>query len=745
MFKIKVIGIGISVLLSLTLFAKSQDSQVVNKDSLLYLADSTNKGDTVHMDSEYKHDSVSINEIVEVDSFQIKREPGFGYDSTQVVYGWTLDENYVMPIKHPIDTDIVRFNVYNNVVKKYWSLAYLGNFGSAYLPLSFLDQNPYEDVLFLNSYKEYFNLYENTVYLNTKKPYTELYYVSGGPTRDKLEFFKVSHSQNINEKINLGVNFFVNSNKGQYRYLQTNTKSFKAYGSYSGKNYLLHSTFNYNKYVAHENGGINDSVYWVEDEFDPKDYPTNYTGGTSPNFNSDVRNRIRYIDGMVSQRLKLFSIGASDSTKKSSSIAEPYLSHVFIGRRTSKMFSSDLQDTGHTYFENYYFNPVETFDSVAQVSLSNKIQLDFKTKIKNKVTAGIYASINHEYQRYTYYTLLDSSIVLDSLNTVNYDSATNTYYYGTGDEVYRYNLVGSNDSVDAKLREFNTSNIFISGGIYGKFWNRFQSHFSANLYLAGNKIGQSGIQGKIITKANILSNPYLLTLNGKIENIAYPFYIRKYYSNNYIWENDGSNSFINKVVLSGKISAPSNKFELSGDYYLIRNHIFQTDSVPLINEGIGISYLALGVEKEFTIWKFHSYNKVLFQLSGDTKVINVPPVILSNSTYFDHTWNFKRTGGKLRTMVGFDIYYNSTFNGLKYNPAFSVFYPVDEQMGNYPFMDFWINVKLKTVRFFIKAEHLNSMELIRQSRADDYKDYRAISYPANRIVLKTGISWTFYN
>ena len=61
-----------------------------------------------------------------------------------------------------------------------------------------------------------------------------------------------------------------------------------------------------------------------------------------------------------------------------------------------------------------------------------------------------------------------------------------------------------------------------------------------------------------------------------------------------------------------------------------------------------------------------------------------------------------------------------------------------EKIGNYTYIDLWLNVKLKHVRFFVKYEHFNS-----NWNRKDY--YNAIAYPSNQKMLKTGIAWTFYN
>lgn len=650
-------------------------------------------------------------------------------DSNTVIYGWKLDKDFLTPEKTPIDTLLPGFQQDGIVLKKYHSVSYLGGNGSAYLSNNFFDRNTYEGLLFLGMYKDNFSTAANTQYLNTRKPFTHILYINAGPKSEKEEGIRISHSQNIGNKTNFGFEYGVLSNKGQYKYLNTNVKNFKTFGSYNGKRYTVHATYNTNKYIAEENGGIIDSIY-LNENLESKLIETNFKGETGSPYQAYVNSKIRYYDGMLSQRYKLLTLGkVPDSLGRGGTMAEPIISHVFHIQRASKIYSEDEKnDPALPIYNNYYSNINETYDSIAEFKVTNKFQLDFKTRLKNKVIVGLYGSINHDYVKYSYYSLPDTNITnMNQEEKRELEDSTLFKFYRTpsGDTIYNIN------------RTKNLTNLYITAGIYGKFWTHIQGSFSGKLYFAGYKAGQTQLDGHIITKANILKRPFELYVGGAIENIVPSYQLNNYYSNNYIWE-QGLNS-VNKLTLSSKLAAPSNKFELSGDYALISNHIYITDSMPVNHSG-ALSMINVGLEKEFVLWKFHLFNKLMYQVSGNRDIVDVPGLILYNSTYFDHTWNFNITGGKLRTMVGVDIHYNTSFNGYNYIPSLGMFYQDDNKqtIGNYPFIDVWMNVRLKRTRFFAKYEHVNST-----GKRKDY--YHAVSYPAYQQVFKFGLSWTFYN
>jgi hypothetical protein len=675
-------------------------------------------------------------------SFKSLEKTGRENDTSAVIYGWTLDKYFIQPEKSDIDTDLVGFQVDNPMIERYVSASFLGNVGSAYIPNYFFDRDYTEDLLFLNSYKSYFNTFDNTCYINTRKPFTNLVYYNAGSKRDKYETIEVTHSQNVNKKLNFGFNIKVLSDRGQYKYLDVKNKNFKAFTSYSGDRYKLHTNFNINRYQASENGGILDSVFLDTNYAQTKAYPVNFSGidTKTPN-EAYVTNKVRYIDFFLSQQLKLFTIGKSKNDSViHSSFTEPSISHVFIARRCSKIYQDgELNMPVNQLYSNAFVNPLETYDSIAETRFTNKFQFDFKARIRKKVLVGVYGNIGHDYIKYSYYSLLDSTLYKNSANKpVYYDSASDRFYYVNSEDTLYYNIFRDrNKNINSSIDNHHSiSNVYVSGGIYGKFWTYFQSQFSATIYLAGYKAGQTRIDGELQSQLTVMNKPYHFIVIGSMENIVPSYQLNNYYSNNYIWE--GSFNNYTRINLSSKIVSPSNKFELSGNYTLLRKYVYLTNSDPVLyNQAFNL--FAISLERDFKLGEFHSYNKVIYQASENEEIVGVPTLIVYNSTYIDHNWIFRSTGGELRTMIGFDVHYNSYFKGYNYIPARSMFYQENEQtIGGYAYIDFWLNVKLKRTRFFAKYEHANS--------SLGRKDYfNAISYPAKQNVFKFGISWTFYD
>ena len=130
---------------------------------------------------------------------------------------------------------------------------------------------------------------------------------------------------------------------------------------------------------------------------------------------------------------------------------------------------------------------------------------------------------------------------------------------------------------------------------------------------------------------------------------------------------------------------------------------------------------------------------VLAQISSNPDILDLPLVSVRSTGYFEHLFRFKSTDGKLNTQLGIDLTYHTLYHSYSYMPATGRFYRQDQvRTGNYPFIDVFINLKLRRARIFIMYDHVNSGFM-------GY-DYSMIpSYPMNFRMIRFGIAWTFYN
>jgi hypothetical protein len=228
-----------------------------------------------------------------------------------------------------------------------------------------------------------------------------------------------------------------------------------------------------------------------------------------------------------------------------------------------------------------------------------------------------------------------------------------------------------------------------------------------------------------------------LILYGKLDNHRPNYWFNNYSSNHFIWRNDFDN--ITETTIIGQYINPPGKLNVRASYTLLDKYVyFDTLALAAQDPGI-ISILGLTIEKNLILGRWHFINQVAIQTSDKENVLPLPTVLLHQTTFFQHNFHFKKTNGDLLTQWGFDLFYHTPYRGYAYMPATGQFHLQDEKnIGNYPFLDVFINIKLKRTRFFLKYEHVTSGLL-----GENY--FTILHHPMNQRVFKFGLSWTFYD
>ncbi len=642
-------------------------------------------------------------------------------DSVPVLNSWRLENNFSEIKSTKVDTSLENFQFFYPNYQYSVSNSYLGNLGTASLSNIVSDRIFKDDVFFINSFLPYFQTAENTQYYNTRKQFSRLTYTFENLRSSREETFEAFHTQNLSPKLNIGLRYHNISARGQYRYQKVKQNSFRLFGNYTGQKYRVHSSFNLNYARNHESGGIIDSYFHDSINTGSIEIPTVFDGSGPPKYDSDAENKLRYLDMLVSQRLKLFTLASKTDTteiKKGRNIAEPILTYVFRLSRSSKRYT-DSDPVSPGLYDEFYFNTLSTNDSVLNLRISNTLQLEFKTTFRRKFQAGIYGLVGYDFERYRFYSEWDT-----------------TYIPGS-DTLLTPIIEDSGDTLKGTDMTEQFTNTFVSAGIYGNFRNRIRAQFSGTLYLAGQKSGQTEIKGSINTDITLFKKEYQIDVEGIIENKMPGYLLETYYSNHYMWNQELKSQ--NGFRLSSVLRSPSKNFELRGNYYVLRNFVYFNEQAKPQNYEYILNYFSIEATKTFKLWKFYSLNKIIYQVTENKSVLPLPDLVIYNSTYFDHTFRFKLTDGTLQAIFGLDIYYNTSFNGYEYSPALGVFYVQNnENIGNYPLMDLFLNIKLKRTRFFVKLQHFNSSWF-------EQNYYSTLHYPYNRNAIKFGLSWVFYD
>jgi hypothetical protein len=635
-------------------------------------------------------------------------------DTSQIIYGWKLDDFYATKIPEKIDTNLAGFQNENSIYKHFLSVTTLGNINSPSISNLFTDRDITDDFTLVNAFYPFMKRITNTTYMNTHKPFTKLTYINGGSPVSKEESLDVFHTRNITPALNFGLHFTTLGSLGQYSFQRIKNNSFSIFSSRNGKVYSYHANFNFNRITADENGGVLHDSLITDTTYLRKKYIPTLFGGTeqSNQHKPDVYHEIRNISFFTLQEIafrKLF--GSPDSTENTRKIKlfYPKLAYIFSLDRSGVLYI-DKNPTVGLYaglYPDIYVNREQTADSLFYWRLQNTFRLQFQGRKNNHY----FVDMTHEIMNYTQFV--------------------------PSDTIIQYRFMYRDYKLPAASRQAQLFNTHLSSGFGKIFANTVKLNLYGRYYLSGYQLGDYQLSGDIELMFHGKNNTFSFKAGASNEFLKPGFLYAKFISNHFIW--DQSLKQTNISHLSCDISLSSKRFGVESDYYLLHNLIyFDTAAFPRQFQR-GLSVLSVVAEKEFTLWKLHSKNKLAFQQVSEPSILSLPALALQSSNYLEYEINFKATEGKLLTMIGFDLFYNTSYYANAYMPPLAVFYQQQKKyLGNYPYVDVFLNVNLKRVRFFIKYEHLNSGWL-------EKNFFTALHYPKNQQYMKLGISWTFYD
>ncbi len=644
-------------------------------------------------------------------------------DTLSLISSWALINNYSLKEKTEIDTLLHAFQNHNLIFRNSISNSYLGNIGSSSISNIYLKRKDHNNFLLINPYNPYMSTFSNTYYVNTHTPFTRLTYTNGGSEKTREETLEAYHTQNVSKYFNVGLKYNLISAIGQYKFQKIVNNALKLFTSYEGPRYNIYSNFNLNKIKADENGGItNDSLVTDSTFQNTADIPTVF-GGTEQGIlhDPDVLTTVKNLSFIIVQEYNFIPAPVSDTLEP---VTEkkfiPSVSHILQFDRSSRIHRDKAPGTGldEGIYNSTYFNPEYTLDSVYYRQFYNTLRFKLK-QITEKDDLRFHLDLTSELLKYGFYT--------PSHNQISYPGDTSALYRFTGLKYYP----------DTFKRSSLLSNLSASFNISWSKSDIFKSNIRATYFPGGYKAGSYNISTEFISFLKGKSGNSFISVLLDYKNEVPDYLLQNYYSNYFIWENDFNP--VKNAEIGLKYINPQRKFEAGINYSLITDYIyFSTTALPQQYEN-NLSVISLHLTKFLEFWKFRSLNKLAGQFVNNPDYLSLPDFAVYNSTYIDHEFYFRWTEGRLRTMLGFDIYYNTEYYANAYNPALGLFHQQNEKkLGNYPYLDVFLNIKLKRTRFFLKYEHVNSGLI--------HKNYFSVlHYPRNEGVFKAGISWIFYD
>jgi len=209
---------------------------------------------------------------------------------------------------------------------------------------------------------------------------------------------------------------------------------------------------------------------------------------------------------------------------------------------------------------------------------------------------------------------------------------------------------------------------------------------------------------------------------------------------NYNWYHNFKNEKINSFFVNAQTQWASAELQVSNfNDFLYYSDDSTNDSIQLVSPkqyGKSIQYLSLKVNKEIRFWRLALDNTILYQQTAqDNPVLNVPKIVTRNTLYY--SGYFFERALFLQTGVTFNYFTKYYANG--YNPVITEFFVQHKkEIGEFANCDFFVNMRIRQTRIFVKAEHFNS------AWAATNNFYSAPGYPYRDFLIRFGLVWNFF-
>ncbi|CAG0966032.1 hypothetical protein FLAV_00966 [Flavobacteriales bacterium] len=315
-----------------------------------------------------------------------------------------------------------------------------------------------------------------------------------------------------------------------------------------------------------------------------------------------------------------------------------------------------------------------------------------------------------------------------SVNPLNNNLKTNIYLGGGNNIVFMggYEFWRHNQNW---ITDTNFNNIYT-----GVTWSTHRDYFvfdaNAKTVIDGYNKGDFEVKSNMEIR-NKMGKGYF---NVEIRNEEAPFFLKRYYSNHFDWE---YNDFSKRNFYSGCLGYLLNRFSLNTYVQGISmRNIFYIDAYGYPKQYLYDLYsFKVGISGKLKWWRLNLFPHIYYQSISEKNIVPIPNVVSVTSLFYSS----KLFKSALLLQVGADVFYYSKYYGYGYMPATGMFYLQNEmEVGNYPYIDLFMNVKIKRVKCFIKYEHANA-------GMNGYNFMSVPYYPNSGRALRVGLWWGFLN
>lgn len=611
--------------------------------------------------------------------------------------------------------DTLEYNFFQQAIPSAISYAYActGNLGAEGKNMLALEQRPISQFFLQDAQYHWTPAYDKLRFYNTRIPMTLVTYNTGGSRDNSQDRLNVIFSGNINKKAQVGANLDYLYSKGSYSNQATKGLSWGLDGSYIGDKYEVQGAWAHYNLLNKENGGITNDLYITDPaemqggvaSINPKSIPTRL---------SNAHTRIVGGELFLNNRYKLGFWKDIKDEEIDSVIGKEFVpvtaffwnlnlknaKHIFIDNNST--------ETGR-FFDHTYLNPSITDDKTNYSLLSNCVGVSLLEGFNKYAKFGLSAFIEYEIRKYVQTT--------DTIDRANPEQV---------------GLSPFPEGIQSILAR-KTQNLAWVGAQISKLQGPLlQYEAICELGLVGDAVGELKIKGNVGAKVPLLGDTASISGYGHFYNTSAPYLLNNYLSNHFIWQNDFSKE--RRLRLGGILNLPWTKTSVNVGTETLQNYIYFGQEALPVQYSDPVQVFSATLDQKLNIGILHWDNKVTYQTSSKQEVMPLPKLAVYSNLYI--LCNI----ATLHLQLGIDCDYYTKYYAPGYQPATATFYNQREkEIGNFPFMNAYANMKLGRVRFYVMMTHVN------QSIIGNDNYFSSPSYPLNPRRFQLGLSVDFHD
>ena len=623
-------------------------------------------------------------------------------------YAWKVISP--LGLHEPSTIDTLLYNYYQKSIPSEVTPAYAttGNLGSEGQTLLFFQRKEMSDFFFADALRAWIPSIDTHKFYNTRRPMTLLSYNTGGGKETTQDRLKMTFSANANAKTQIGAYLDYLYSKGSYNYQATKDLVWGISGSYMGDRYELQTFMYHYDLLNKENGGITDDLYITDpaeiqggsSKVDTKTIPTNLTAAHSKLVGTDIYINNRYKVGYYEEEI------VNDSVVNRTYIPVSSFIWTLNYKDGKHIFLNDVPGQAR-FWDNTYLSKTGTNDRTEYSTLTNTLGISLLEGFNKYAKAGLAAYATHQIRKYT-----QTTDTIDRITTLP-----------EGLSPYPVSKVPHKSSENL---------LWIGAQLTKQQGSLLRYNATAQFGIAGPVAGDIDIDGNLSTRFKLFGDSVTLTAYGKFSNQEAPYLMNHYVSNHFIWENDFGK--IRRFRVGGKLDIPQTKSFLNVGVENLQNYIYFNEKCLPTQHGGSVQILSASLNQNFKLGVLHLDNKLTYQTSTDETVIPLPKFSIYSNLYI-----LFKVCGVLDVQLGVDCDYYTKYKSIAYQPATMSFYNQREiEVGNYPFMNAYANMKLDKARFYVMFSHVNQ-----GMTGNNY--FVLPHYPLNPRKFQIGVSVDFAN